>query len=35
VGGSQERLNTYLDLLASKAWLYLEVFWDQVESWLK
>ena len=32
MGGSQERLNAYLDGLASKAWLYLEVFWDQVQT---
>jgi hypothetical protein len=26
---AQEPLNAYLDGLASKTWLYLEVFWDQ------
>jgi hypothetical protein len=30
--GPQERLNACLDALASKTWLYLDVFWDQVEK---
>jgi hypothetical protein len=31
VGGSSDRLNAYLDRLALKTRLYLDVFWDKVE----
>lgn len=34
-GASQERLNSYLDRLASRTVLYLEVFWAHVEALAK